>query len=81
MEDSEVRALFLELLKPQLEAAGVNTDDLVDSSNLVELGVLDSFDFLKLSGDMQDKTGRTMDFTLVDVEDFTTVGGFLKTLR
>lgn len=81
MNDEELTALMLEVLKPRLDAAGLNAADLDHTTNLVELGIVDSLGFLELASEVENRSGRTLDLGDADPDEFTTVAGFVKSLK
>lgn len=50
--------------------------ELSDETDLIGSGLLDSFDFVQLLAFTEKLAGREVDLSDIDVESFTTLGGF-----
>lgn len=56
----------------------IDTAALDDATDLVEAGVLDSFAIIDLIVHLEASTGRKIDVTSIDPEEFTTLGGLAR---
>lgn len=75
-----LRDLLLSLLKPAIDQAGITSEQLDDSFNLVESGLLDSIAFLNLITNIEQKLGVELALFDVDPQRLTSVGGLLELL-
>ena len=80
MNEEQIREVLRELVSKRLGSQGtpVELDD--DDASLVDLGVIDSFGFLELVAELEEKTGVYPDFSDADPDEFTSVNGLVKLL-
>ena len=52
-----------------------------DDSNLIELGIIDSNQFIELITQLEDHTGKEIDFLTVSPESISSVDGLTKTFN
>jgi len=75
----EVYAAVLEILWQLAPAAAHRPLD--EATNLVQSGLLDSFEFLAMIGKLEERFGTTIDIGQVDFETFTTIGGMCSAVQ
>lgn len=73
-DESEIRALILERVRPQLEAKALVPDDVPDDFDLLLEGVIDSFGLIELVGVLEERVGHELPLDDLDADDFTKVG-------
>lgn len=75
---ADVKLFVNDYLEPRLAKAGV--DDPPDDLSLTDSGVIDSFGLLDLVSAAEKKFSVQIDMDSVDLEVFTTYGGFIDTI-
>ncbi|MBX7165601.1 MAG: acyl carrier protein [Pirellulales bacterium] len=73
---ADIKQFLCQHLRRKLAKAGI--DDPADNLSLTESGLVDSFGLLEIVMAVQDKFGIQVDVSEVDIEAFTTVGGFCR---
>lgn len=81
MEERDLRKLVVEIVTQRMQSANLNPESLNDDISLIDLGVIDSFGFLELTTEIEERTGIIMDFSEADPEDFTSVNGLINILQ
>ena len=76
--EADVRAIVIDLVTPRLERAGKSAAELEDSTELLQSGLIDSFEFLDLITEIEQRAGVEIDLAALDGDDFTTVGGLVR---
>ena len=71
---------MLDVFEARMRAQNLDPSTLSDSTDLAQLGVVDSMGFLELVTDLEQRTGSEFDFSEADPDDFSSVGGLLKIL-
>ena len=66
----DARTHILKFLEPKLERAGIPKDQVTDESDLLELGILDSFDVVALFADVEQVLGIDADVLGADDSEF-----------
>jgi acyl carrier protein len=77
-DDNRARALILELLGPSMKRADLCADDLDDSFNVVDAGLLDSIGFMELLAQVEQRRGVPLDLYDADPDRLTTLGGLVE---
>ena len=67
-----------EMVDKRLESLGNSLELNDDDMSLVDLGVIDSFGFLELVAELEEKTGVYPDFAEADPDEFTSINGLVK---
>ncbi|MCB1759074.1 MAG: acyl carrier protein [Gammaproteobacteria bacterium] len=80
MDESEIKTILRELVNGRLTAQGKATDILDDNVSLVDIGVIDSFGFLELVAELEEKTGVFPDFEDADPDQFTSINGLAQVI-
>jgi acyl carrier protein len=80
MTENQIRAVVLEALSEPLARAGLDPAGLHDDFPLFESGLIDSFGFLNLITALEEKLGIAVDFDGLSPEEFTQLGGFIRSL-
>lgn len=80
-QPQNLREHLLGLLHPALMTAGIQPEELDDSFNLVESGLLDSIAFLNLITKLEQILGVQLALFDVDPERLTSLGGLLELLE
>ena len=75
--EAEVRAIIIDLVTPMVERAGRAAADLQDNTELLQSGLIDSFEFLDLITEIEQRAGVEIDLAALDDDDFTTIGGLV----
>ena len=55
MDENSIRNILFELINKRLASKGGNGQEFDDNINLVEIGVIDSFGFLELISELEEK--------------------------
>jgi acyl carrier protein len=76
----ELRNIIISFIEPKLIKSGFDKNKLIDSTDLLGEGILDSFDFIDLIVFIEDKTNLNIDLSQVDFESLTSISGLLKEL-
>ncbi len=76
-DDSSAREMILELLAPALRRADLCADEIDDSFNIVDAGLLDSIGFLELLAQLEQRRGVPLDLYDADPDRLTTLGGLV----
>lgn len=72
-----LRAVVLEVIGPRLLAAGLSPETVDPKSNLIEIGVLDSFSILEAMMEIEEKAGVSADLAAMDFDLAMTVDGLV----
>lgn len=75
--DVAPRRLVIELLEPALARAGVDAQNVDDSFNVIDSGVVDSLEFLDLLARLERHTGAHFELYDADPDVLTTIGGLV----
>ena len=78
MNEQQVREILRELIGNRLQAQGKEVDLEDEDVSLVDLGVIDSFGFLELVAELEEKTGVYPDFSEADPDEFTSLNGLAR---
>jgi acyl carrier protein len=75
---AEIRAYVLEQVRERLDAAGLDSSDVRDDTDLLADGVLDSLEVLELMAVVGDRYGIEGDWEDYDPEEILLVGPFCR---
>ncbi|MBP6391448.1 MAG: acyl carrier protein [Flavobacteriales bacterium] len=75
MNEQEIRATIRTRLAPRLAEMGLSQEDVTDSMNLTQTGVLDSFALMELLSQVEQELGAELDFDTLTPEEFTSLRG------
>ena len=75
---SELRKLVLEIIDPKLKHLSIKQDDMGDNTDLLVSGILDSFDFLDLISELEERSGIPVDLAAIDNQDIGTIKGLVE---
>ena len=78
MQENDIRDILTEIVEKRLVAQGSEIDISDANASLVDLGVMDSFGFLELVAELEEKTGVFPDFSEADPDEFTSINGLVK---
>ena len=78
MQENEVRDVLKDIVEKRVAAQGADIDISDGDASLVDLGVMDSFGFLELVAELEEKTGIFPDFSEADPDEFTSINGLVK---
>lgn len=70
-----LRQLVIEFIAPSLRRHSISPDEVDDSLNIVERGIVDSIEFLNLVARLEQKADVELELFDVDPAVLTTVGG------
>jgi len=73
----ELRNIIISFIEPKLIKSGFDKNKLIDSTDLLGEGILDSFDFIDLVVYIEDQTHISVDLSQLNFDIFTTLGGFI----
>ena len=73
----ELREMVLDAIAHKIDAAGLNRQEFDDSIDLLQSGLIDSFDFLDLISEIEQRSGIEIDLAKLDENNFTTLRGFM----
>lgn len=73
----ELRNIIISFIEPKLIKSGFDKNKLIDSTDLLGEGILDSFDFIDLVVYIEDQTNISVDLSQLNFDIFTTLGGFI----
>lgn len=76
--EGKAHEILAEVLAPLIERHDLRAADLAMDCNLVAEGLLDSFAFIELIADIEDRIGAELDLSEMDPAEFTTVGGLIR---
>ena len=76
--DTDVKTFLSGYFAKKMASKGIR--ELEDGLNLIECGLIDSFGLMDLILSAEKKFGLELDMSTVDLEEFTTVSGFSKTI-
>ena len=76
-ENNKLREMVLDTIARKIEAAGLNRQEFDDSIDLLQSGLIDSFDFLDLVEEIENRSGIEIDLAALDESEFTTLRGFI----
>ena len=74
---NELREMVLEIIAHKIEAAGLNRQEFDDGIDLLQSGLIDSFGFLDLVAEIENRSGIEIDLAKLDESNFTTLRGFI----
>ena len=80
MSYQHVRSVVISSLSDAILKAGYDPATTPDSFNFLQRGVIDSFGFMDLLEELEDKLGISIDLTALESEDLATVGGLARQL-
>lgn len=80
MSYQDVRAAIVASLSDALRKAGYDPATVPDHVDVLTQGLIDSFGFLDLLEELEDKLGIPIDIAALDDEGLTTVGGLSRQL-
>jgi len=75
-----IKDLVLDIISPNLVSAKIDPATVDETLNLLDSGVLTSFDFLDLIAEVEDRSGVPIDFAALDDEDIVVLSGLLNAL-
>ncbi len=81
MNEQEIREVIFDILNRRMASSEMTAETLNEQTSLIDLGIIDSFGFLELTSELEEKTGILMDFSDADPDEFTSVSGLLKLLK
>ena len=73
----EIRNIIISFIEPKLIKSDFDKNKLIDSTDLLGEGILDSFDFIDLVVYIEDQTHISVDLSQLNFDIFTTLGGFI----
>lgn len=75
MNTTNVRSVIIDCLGSKLANAGLQGEALTDDFDLLEQGVIDSFGFIDLLANLEDRLSIEIELEKLDDSVFTTLGG------
>ena len=73
----ELREMVIEIVGSKIERAGLDNRTLDDDIDLLQSGLIDSFEFLDLISAIEEQSGITIDLGAMEESDFTTLRGLV----
>ena len=77
---NDVRSFVIEQLKQIARGRGITLSDPADDVDLLDTGLVDSMGFVELIAAVENHLGREVDLSGHDLEQFTTLGGFVRVM-
>jgi acyl carrier protein len=74
---SELREIILDIIGPNLSQAGIQHAEFVDDTDLLVSAILDSFDYLDLISELEERSGITIDLAAMDDQNIATAKGLI----
>ena len=75
---NKLRGMVLDAIAHKIDAAGLNRQNFDDGIDLLQSGLIDSFDFLDLISMLEETVGFSVDLADIDDEEITTVKGLIR---
>jgi acyl carrier protein len=75
---TELREMVLESIAHKIEAAGLTRQEFDDDIDLLQSGLIDSFDFLDLVSMLEEAADVSIDLADIDDEQLVTVRGVIQ---
>ncbi len=73
----ELREMVIEIIGSKIGRAGLDKETLDDDIDLLQSGLIDSFEFLDLISAIEEQSGITIDLGAMEESDFTTLRGLV----
>lgn len=73
----QAREILLRVLSEEMATFGIGSDELINSFDVVDNGLVDSFGFLELISRIEEDSDVELDFEGVNMEELTTVNSIL----
>ena len=77
---SRLREIILEIINPKLGQAGIDPDNFDDHTDLLASAILDSFDYLDMISELEEKSGIPVDLAEIDDQDIAAIHGLINTI-
>ena len=78
MEEDAIRSILRELIHKRTGTRELGEQELDDNVSLVDIGILDSFGFLELISELEEKIGVEPDFSEVEPDELTSINGLVR---
>jgi acyl carrier protein len=78
MTAGEIRGIIVQCLRQRLQKHGYDPSSVSDDVDLLNQGIIDSFDFISLIDELEAKCNASIDITRLDDEGMTTLGGLTR---
>ena len=69
-----IRQILLKSIQPKLSKVGISIQNVSDDTDLLQSGVMDSFDLIELIENLEDTHNLKFDLAEVKEENFTKIG-------
>jgi acyl carrier protein len=76
----KLREIVLDIIAPKLEQAGMSRAEFNDDTDLLASALLDSFDYLDLISELEEKSGFTIDLAVMDDQNIATASGLINAI-
>lgn len=76
-EIDTIKDFIVDFISSETTNANLNTNDLKNNVNLIEMKILDSIKFLELLTSIEDEYQLDLDFSELDPSEFTTIDGLV----
>jgi acyl carrier protein len=74
----DLRAIAVSFILPDLERNELNAETLDDETDLLATGIIDSFGFLDLMGEIEEKSGLPIELGDIDPAAMSKLSGLIK---
>jgi acyl carrier protein len=74
----DIRQIALDFIQTDLERNGLKAEILDDETDLLATGIIDSFGFLDLISEIEDRTGLSLDFGGLDPDSLLSLRGLIE---
>ncbi|MGQ9651257.1 MAG: phosphopantetheine-binding protein [Phycisphaerae bacterium] len=76
----ELRGFVIEQLRRMAKGRGITLAEPADDVDLLDEGLIDSMGFVELIAAVENYLGHEIDLSGHDLEEFTTLGGFVRVM-
>ena len=77
MEKTDVKSTLIDMLISEFERAGITTDDVNDDLDLLDSGIVDSFGFINLCMQMEEKFSISVDMSEFDDDGIAVISNLV----
>jgi acyl carrier protein len=73
----DIRLIAVDFIRPDIERLGMSVDDFDDETDLLATGIIDSFGFLDLISEIEEKSGLSIELGDVDPDALSSLRGLV----
>jgi acyl carrier protein len=74
----DLRVIAVNFIRPDLERHGMDAENLDDETDLLATGIIDSFGFLDLMSEIEEKSGLSIELEEIDPALMSKLSGLIR---